>query len=308
MYIEIIRRVLEEAICLYGESSQKCKNKILAEVNAHIKATSSEHRKPEPQIQYDDPLCRLGYLFMHAAANATLFERGIQKSDVLRHKISNASQGVLNICSMGGGPGTELLGLAKYLRNQPNLIPPRKISFTVVDNVSAWADTWIQLAEATEEELCSALNQNGREPPTVAHMFLPHDVLDSSSFRNHVVQFKKFNVVVFNYLFSENKTRLGQAREAISELAKVTGHECVFVVIDRLEQNVSFTNEVVSIFESAFEVEIQYHRLSGTLDPDEQTADLGAMLTTAINRNPRVKFFTHPHGPPTVFWFVVKRK
>ena len=70
----------------------------------------------------------------------------------------------------------------------------------------------------------------------------------------------------------------------------------------------SFTNEVVSIFESAFEVEIQYHRLGGTLDPDEQTADLGAMLTTAINRNPRVKFFTHPHGPPTVFWFVVKRK
>ena len=180
MYIEIIRRVLEEAICLYGESSRKSKGEVLKEINAHIERTSSEHWKDEPQIQYDDPLCRLGYLFMHATANATLFERVIEDSDVLRLKISNASQDVLNICSMGGGPGTELLGLAKYLVKRPELTPPRKISFSVIDNVSAWADTWTPLAEATEGELRSSLNRNGMELPTVAPMFLPHDVLGLS--------------------------------------------------------------------------------------------------------------------------------
>ncbi len=308
MYIEIIRRVLEEAICLYSESSQKSTNRILEEVNAHIEATSSEHQKVEPQIRYDDPLCRLGYLFMHAAANATLFERVIQNSYVLCQKIANASQGVLNICSMGGGPGTELLGLAKHLRTQQDLNPPRKIVFAVVDNVSAWADTWTQLAEATEEELRSSLNQNGVERPTVAPMFLPYDVFDSSTYRNHAVQFKKLDVLVFNYLFSENKTKLDQAREALSELATVTGDECIYVVIDRLEHDVSFTNEVVGVFESAFEVGIQWQNLGGTLDPDEQVSDLGAMLRGTLERYPRVKFFTPVYREPTVFWFVVKRK
>ena len=133
MYIEIIRRVLEEAICLYGESSQKSKNEILTEVNAHIVATSSEHRQAEPQIQYEEPLCRLGYLYSCMAQRMPLFlKKQYRIPTVLRLKIENASQGVLKICSMGGGPGTELMGLAKYLRKPSRILtPPRKISFTV---------------------------------------------------------------------------------------------------------------------------------------------------------------------------------
>ena len=200
---------------------------------------------------------------MHAAANATLVERVMRKSEVFRLKISNASEGVLRICSMGGGPGTELLGLAKYLLHQPLLIPPRKISFTVIDNVTEWADTWEQLADATEQELRFACDQNGIELPTVANNFLTYDVFDSSSYQNHLVQFRKFDVVIFNYLFSENKTKLDQAREAIGELARVIGHECVVVVIDRREHNASFTNDVVRIFESAFGIEVHCRKLSG---------------------------------------------
>ena len=308
MYFEIVGRVIEKAVELHAASSQKSSDEVFAEINAHIEDTSREHRKDDPQIQYEEPLCRLGYLFMHATANATLFERVIQKSDDLRLKISNASQGVLNISSMGGGPGTELLGLAKYLLNGPGLIPPRRISFTVVDNVSAWADTWKQLAEATEDKLRSSLSQNGMELPTVAPMFLPFDAFDSSSYRLHLGQFNELDVVVFNYLFSENKTRLGQAREAISELVRVTGHKCVFVVIDRLEQNTSFTNDVVGIFESALGVKINYSTFGGKIDADEQTSELGPMLKAAIKRNPRLTFYNFGSGTSTVFWFVVERK
>lgn len=308
MYIELVRRVIEEAIELHVSDSGKSSDEVLEEMKAHIVATSSEHRKVDPQIQYDDPLCRLGYLYMHAAANATLFERVMRESEAFRLRILNSSQGVIRICSMGGGPGTELLGLAKYLLHQPQLIPPRKISFTVIDNVAEWADTWEQLAEATEEELRLACDHNGTELPTVANNFLPYDVFDPSSYRNHAVQFRKFDVVVFNYLFSENKTKLDQAREAIDKLARVTGNDCVFVVIDRLEHDMSFTNEVVSIFESAFGIEIHCREFGGTLDADEQTSEMGVMLTSILERTPRVKFFTTVYGSPTVFWFAFERK
>lgn len=55
------------------------------------------------------------------------------------------------MCAVGGGPGTELLGLAKYLLRKPGF--PKRIAFTLLDSVPQWAETWQQLADAVEEEL-----------------------------------------------------------------------------------------------------------------------------------------------------------
>ena len=308
MYIELVRRVIEEAVELHAANSQKPIDEVLETINDHIAATSREYRSDEPDIHYDDSLCRLGYLYMNAPVNATLFERVLIESDQLGQKIQDASQGVLNICSMGGGPGTELLGIVKNFLRRPDMVPPRKIGFTVIDNVPEWADTWTQLADASEDKLRSSLVYDGIEPPTIAPMFLPFDVLDSASYRNLVAQFKKIDIVVFNYLFSENKTKLEEAQQALEHLAQITPNDCAFVVIDRLENNRQFTNEVVRLFESAFGVEIGFQTLGGSLDGDEQTSEMGEMLTATLKRTPRTSFFTNQLRSPTVFWFVVKRE
>ena len=308
MYIELIRRIIEEAVELHAANSEKPTDEVLETINGHMEATSREYQSDEPDIQYDDSLCRLGYLYMNATANATLFERVLIESDQLRQKIQDASQGVLNVCSMGGGPGTELLGIVKNFLQRPDMVPPRKIGFTVMDSIPEWADTWIQLADASEDELRSSLVYDGIEPPTIAPMFLPFDVLDPASYRNLAVQFKKIDIVVFNYLFSENKTKLEEAQQALEHLAQITRNDCAFVVIDRLENNPQFKNEVVRLFESAFGVEIDLQTLGGTLDRDEQTSEMGEMLTATLKRTPRVKFFTDQRRSPTVFWFVVKRE
>src|SRR5690606_25196920 len=129
--------------------------------------TATEHRRDEPAIDYDDALCRLGYLYRHAPANATLFEQVLLGSGELRGKIRDAAHNVLRIFAIGGGPGTELLGLAKYLLRRQRSIP-RKIRFTVLDNVPHWGETWEQLAEAVEDELRTSLAGDDLEPPTVA--------------------------------------------------------------------------------------------------------------------------------------------
>ena len=303
MYIEIIRDVIEEALERHKLNTGQTVDDLLRGVNDHIEANSRAHRTVAPVIQYDDPLCRLAYLYMHAAANATLFEWVIPRSRDLETVISDASREVLNICSIGGGPGTELLGLTKYLRNRRDLIPPRKISFTVIDSVTAWADTWTQLADATEDELRAWFSG---ELPTVAPMFLQYDALDTSICRTHAVQLSKCDVVVFNYFFSENKTRLDLADEAVTKLVETTRPDCVYVVIDRLEHGGQFTRNVVNIFETAFRSRIDHSTFTGTLDPDEQTSRMGDMLNDNLSRNPRVKFFTYVNRDPTVFWFVVK--
>src|ERR1700719_3254923 len=115
MYIDIVKAVLEEAAELYASNSGMTMPEVLESIKDHIDNTSREHRKDEPDIEYNDALCRLGYLYRHAPANATLFERVLAESGQLRTKLRAAKQGSIHICSVGGGPGTELLGLAKYL-------------------------------------------------------------------------------------------------------------------------------------------------------------------------------------------------
>ena len=308
MYIELVRRVMKDAIALHVVETRRPNDEVLREITEHIDATSREHRMDEPAIRYDDPLCRLGYLYTHAAANATLFEKVLGHSDELRGKLDGASEGALNVCSLGGGPGTELLGLAKYLLRFSDIAPPRKISFTVIDNVLEWAETWRRLADAVEDEFRSSLGQDGIEPPAIAPMFLPLNVLEASVYRSFGYQFKNADMVVFNYLFSENKTRLACARQALEQLAKITSDDCAFVVIDRLEHDPRFTDDVVGLFQDAFGVEVTYRKLGGTLDGDEQTSEMGEMLISTLKRTPRVKFFTDIYRDPTVFWFVIKRR
>ena len=308
MYIELVRRIIEEAVGLHTKISEQSVEDVLAQIKSHIENTSREYWRDEPDIQYDDPLCRLGYLYMNAPVNATLLEKVLIESDDLRRIIRGCSQGILNICSMGGGPGTELLGITKFFLQHQTIVPPRKIGFTVIDNVQEWSDTWTQLAEASEEELRTSLVLDDIELPTIADHFLSFDVLDSTNYGNFLAQFSKIDMVVFNYLFSENKTRLEEAQPALEHLANITNQDCAFVVIDRLENNPRFSNEVVSLFESAFGVEVHLQTLAGTLDTDEQTSAMGEMLTETLKYSPRAKFFTPLRRDPTVFWFVVKRQ
>ena len=91
-------------------------------------------------------------------------------------------------------------------------------------NVPQWAETWQSLAGVVEDYLASSLADRGVRPPTVAPVFLQFDVLDISSYKDYAFIFGKADIVVCNYLFSENKTRLVSAHLAVERLAKLTPH------------------------------------------------------------------------------------
>jgi hypothetical protein len=306
MYIDIVKAVLEEAVKLHASDSGITAPEILAKISQHLDETSKQHRKAEPDIKYDDPLCRLGYLYRHATANATLFEWVLTRSKHLKTQLLEAKRGTLQICSVGGGPGTELLGLAKYLlRNSESI--PRKISFAVLDNFPQWNETWHQLAEKIETSLDTALAAKGKESPIIADSFIPFDVLDESSYKDYLHRFSKIDIVVFNYLFSENKSRLDEAVAAVKHLAKLTPARCVFVVIDRFEYNGEFSEGVSKVFIKAGFAKPKIHKIEGSLESDEQAADMGKLFNTLLG-SPRVKFYTDYFRDPAVFWFEVIKK
>lgn len=306
MYIDLIRRVLEQAVDAYATAKGMSVSEVLTAIRTHIDSTAKEHQTAEPDIKYEEPLCRLGYLYRHATANATLFELVLRESGELRSIIRKATDQRLNLCAVGGGPGTELLGLAKYLLRRPGF--PKKITFTLLDNVPQWAETWQQLADAVELELQLATEEAGSKTcPSIVPAFLPLDVLKAESYKSYAYQFSAAQVIVFNYLFSENKTRLAEAKGAVERLHAMAPKGCVFVVIDRLENNRTFSDGVVALFQDLFTKEISVHQFGGTLDGDEQTKDMGELFYTTLG-HPRVKFFTDMYRSPTVFWFTAVKE
>lgn len=306
MYIEIVRQVVKAAVSSYANSNSLTESDVLLNIRKHIDHTSTEHYNDEPNIEYNNPLCRLGYLYRHVSAHATLFDHVLSIADEVWPKSTEADQQVLRVCAAGGGPGTELLGIAKHLLSRPHRMP-RKIEFTVLDNVPQWAETWQPLAGVVEDYLASSLADRGIQPPTVAPVFLPFDVLDISSYQDYAFQFEKADIVVFNYLFSENKTRLASGRPAVERLAELTPHGCSFVIIDRRESDPAFQDGVVNLFESVFGDGITVSTYDGTLESDEQAEDMGEELMEVLG-SPRIKFFRPPSRDPTVLWFVATRE
>ena len=68
-----------------------------------------------------------------------------------------------------------------------------------------------------------------------------------------------------------------------------TNPNCRFVVIDRLEQNSTFKDDVVQLFTGVFQLDIITNEIGGVLDHDEQTSDLGETLIQALGY-PRLTF------------------
>ena len=300
MYLKIIRKILETRVLSYAQDNNLSEEQVLLEIRQKMDHTSREYRSQNPQIDYGDPLCRLGYLYRHAAANATAFERALNNSNLLAN-FSDAGKQDLNVCAVGGGPGTELLGLAKHLIDKKDYLP-RKIDFTVLDLIPSWAETWQDLEDAEDAQFQASLT--GLAAPVVSPKFLPFDALKRDSYKDYAFMFKRADVVVFNYLFSENKYQLEAANEALEHIVGHTNPNCRFVVIDRLEQKSTFKDDVVQLFTGIFQLDITTNEIDGVLDRDEQTSDLGETLTQALGQ-PRLTFQIGPMKRPTVFWFVV---
>jgi hypothetical protein len=297
-YFEIIKKILDQSISSYCLREKKPIPVVDSEIAEHIKNTSPEYQNPDPDINYDEPLCRLGYLFKHAGANATLFERTIDSSSHIKTFISSRTSSNINICTVGGGPGTELLGLTKYLLNRN--VACREIHFTVLDNVPEWSETWTYIANESQ----NAFLTNSGTPPIIHKMFIPMDVVEASSYKSYAWLFEKTDLVIFNYLLSENKVRLPIFANALDELILRTPSGCYFAVIDRLEHTTTFRQDVINIFSQSGLKIHECFEFDGVMSDYE--TPLGD-YPTRFKSHPRKWFRTPDKKYPTVFSFVAQK-
>lgn len=112
-----------------------------------------ELRVPDRElIDYSDLSTQAAYVFMYAIGRAEFTFQLLQR---VRHELGEPlfDGGLLQVTSIGGGPGSELAGLVKYLEDEAAGESVTSIVFRVLDKESNWEATIEGLRDALETDI-----------------------------------------------------------------------------------------------------------------------------------------------------------
>jgi hypothetical protein len=297
----ILRPVIEQAIQQICITSQIEPAAALARVVQHLQNNSAQWRTDDPQINYQDPLCRVAYLYSQVPANANLCEIAVrQDPDVngfVRARIAETRE--LRICALGGGPGTELLGLCCWVDDQrPGGDSVVRLRFTVVDGVVEWAESMDALVAQTQARFLEKYGDYADWPALPNHLFVPVDLTDLNSFTNMPQLFGSQDLYVLNYLASELLPHQQEFRDVASWIVQRAPAGAKFLFIDRNEHSGRVAEWVAGVMNGLPVIASAPQHTCTNMNGDEQTADIGP-ICDQLGWGPRVTW--------DAFWQVFTR-
>ncbi|XP_022099008.1 uncharacterized protein LOC110983772 [Acanthaster planci] len=86
---------------------------------------------------WNDPSNRCAYVFLYLLQHCHLVYHSIHKSDISK-MLSKKKR--LKVCCIGGGPGSDVIGLTSFLRENSSL--QQSLDCLVLDLYPTWRDTW----------------------------------------------------------------------------------------------------------------------------------------------------------------------
>ena len=252
----------------------------LAKVRVRLQRFYEAYRSDnEFRLDYTDPWARFAYLYLYTGAHANLFAKALMELEYLDDEVLERIdyEGMpLSICAFGGGPGSELIGAAKYLAAHEINVPVR---FLLVDKVPYWGESWETLAESLRRE---GLN-------VISRTFVPLDFTDADSFYQFYSAFKKYWLFVFNYAVSETYEKAEQIGKFVHWLARNTEKiSPLFVFIDRNQQEVvDAIHQIIHL--GGLTIQRHLFDTRGRLPLDEQKDLLGDWLER-LDWRPKLKW------------------
>jgi hypothetical protein len=199
---ELVRDVLDET---YNEIPGTDAAK-----DAKIKALLADMGKTYGTVwqtggpSFRDPSIRFAYVFKYVACHANLVKTGIQNCTALKALMMEPR---LVITALGGGPGSDTLGVIKHLQAK-DLNP--KLHFHLCDREALWAETWSDLGMKLSGDIgvhTSYLAHDVLVPETwkYSKKFLQADLFTLIYFVSEVYAFKDEAEVYFNHVFANAK-------------------------------------------------------------------------------------------------------
>jgi hypothetical protein len=247
---------------------------------SHLAAMSAAYRDPAgPNIEYRDPLVRLAYLYRHAPIHADIVETAIRAVDGLSGFLRNRIRetGALRVCSFGGGPGTELLALVKYLIRYFPDMPFARLAFTTLDREAAWTETWGVMRDQVDMALTPQFGGDVRKWPFIVERTFSSVNISNTSHYADLGLALDHDLFILSFVFSElhDPTQQAQTVNLLRSMAGASSTPAWFLVTDRSDLR---TRRVVQgVFDglSPSVAARSMHAIEGAMEIDERVTDLG---------------------------------
>lgn len=234
-------------ICdIYGISEGEA----FSRVQAFIEDNSERWRLEDPNINYEDPFCRMAYLYMNVAVHASLVEEALafypQVKTLVQERVAAGQD--IQIAITGGGPGSELLGIVRYIETL-RLGQPAHLDLVLVDRIREWDESWHALKTGIDEELKSEYGDNRAAwPVTISRSFLPLDMTNDQDFTYFATRFRSIDFFLVTYLVSELKGSRTELAGVIRTLMSRARPDALMLFIDRDEKAVrGAVQEIIDI-------------------------------------------------------------
>jgi len=215
---QIIKRVLDQEY-EHLEGSTAERDKAVTDALAVLgKKYATVLNSGGPDLS--DPTIRFAYIYRYSTAHANMAYEFIRSSEVLSDLFDQAA---LTISCVGGGPGSDLLGVFKYLlttKKRP------KLFFYLLDKEEGWGESWADVDQVTGPDLNSSTN------------FRTLDVCDPENWRKQR-KFLQADLFTFIYFFSELYSQKDKAAEFFDYLFNGAKKGARFLFIDFRDSDLS---------------------------------------------------------------------
>jgi hypothetical protein len=213
-YFEIVGETLDRS---YSDIESPKKDKLII---ARLAKLSAQYANllVEGGPSYADDITRFAYVFRYTTAHADYLHQLLSYSPDLRAALGGDT---VTISCVGGGPGSDVLGLLKYFLTNKR---PQKIIFFILDKEPAWGETWADLDATVSQEL------------KTSRTYLPIDVTNPSSYESFVKPFRA-NVFTLIYFLSEIYKYRTRADAFLSTCFSRMNKGAVIVVLDFHDSN-----------------------------------------------------------------------
>lgn len=241
---------------------QKIKNSITC-LHENYRQLNNVNRQP---VNYRDPATRFAYAYKYVPAHGDYL---VQIMERLREEAGGtifAADG-LRVSCVGGGPGSDVIAVLKYLDENKNAEPVKNLICYLLDGEQAWADTWTEICESLKSGVL--LNMN----------FQPLDVTEPDSWRLQK-NFLKADLFTMSYFVSEvfSLDKDGVVADFWSTLFTNAKPGALFIYIDN--GHVDFTGYFDRLWKKAgLESLISVDGTRMVLRRSEQTSELAQHKT-----------------------------
>jgi hypothetical protein len=237
------------------QADQAIKN-ALASLSGQYRDLDKDTRVP---VDYSDPAIRFGYVFRYVAAHSSYVRDICLRSLPISQLLSSDAR--VKVTCLGGGPGTELIGL---IQASNRLDRKKDLLFSLIDREDAWADTW----ENIDEELDAGFR--------VSTNFRAIDISRPFRLENLNGPFGS-DIFVMSYFLSEIYAFRDACSSFFDSLVRVMNPGAIVVNIDNGNQ--LFNSYADSIFtDSQFNLLKSENNTRLLPSADEQKSSLGEYL------------------------------